>query len=162
MTEYKLFLDLDGVLADFDRGVKDITGKLPSQLFIGTMWSILSKTDGFYNLLPWMSDGRELWETLSGFNPVILTGLPRGSWAEPQKREWCARELGPDVEVIACMTRDKAERAGAATPGGVVPVLVDDRDKTRESWEAMGGVFIHHSNTKRSLAVLREKGILIS
>jgi hypothetical protein len=28
----KLFIDLDGVLADFDRGVERVTGKRPEQL----------------------------------------------------------------------------------------------------------------------------------
>ncbi|MBN2510775.1 MAG: glutathione S-transferase N-terminal domain-containing protein [Spirochaetales bacterium] len=159
MENYKLFVDLDGVLVDFDRGVKEITGKLPRELFIGTMWAILAKTPGFYDRLAWMPDGKELWETVRHLEPVILTGLPRGSWAEPQKRTWCTRELGCDVQVIACMTRDKAERARAVTAEGAVPVLIDDREKTRESWEAMGGVFIHHTDTETTLEHLHRLGL---
>lgn len=33
-----LFLDLDGVLADFDRGVETVTGKRPQDLPLKTMW----------------------------------------------------------------------------------------------------------------------------
>jgi FMN phosphatase YigB (HAD superfamily) len=35
----KLFLDLDGVLADFDRGVHEVTGKRPEELPLKTMWA---------------------------------------------------------------------------------------------------------------------------
>lgn len=35
--------------------------------------------------LEWMSDGQELWNSIVGLQPTILTGLPMGKWAEPQK-----------------------------------------------------------------------------
>lgn len=35
--------------------------------------------------LDWMPDGRELWEGVESLQPTILTGLPMGKWAEPQK-----------------------------------------------------------------------------
>lgn len=35
--------------------------------------------------LEWMSDGRELWNNIVDLQPAILTGLPMGKWAEPQK-----------------------------------------------------------------------------
>lgn len=40
-------------------------------------------------------------------NVTILTGLPRGGWAEKQKREWCERELGQAVHVICCQSKEK-------------------------------------------------------
>jgi hypothetical protein len=35
--------------------------------------------------LPWMPDGRNLWDHIKEFEPVILTGIPRGNWASSQK-----------------------------------------------------------------------------
>lgn len=32
-----------------------------------------------------MPDGRELWGGVESLRPTILTGLPMGNWAEPQK-----------------------------------------------------------------------------
>jgi hypothetical protein len=148
---YKLFLALDGVLANFDAGVRALTGKDPEHLPPYVMWPRLARTDGFYEHLDWMPDGRALWDALKTFEPVILTGLPRGAWAEPQKRAWCARELGADVQVITCMTRDKHREARSVTPEGVTPVLVDDRDRIRSDWESMGGVFVLHRSASRSL-----------
>ncbi|MFP4509023.1 MAG: hypothetical protein ACOC4I_06030 [Spirochaetota bacterium] len=157
---FKLFVDLDGVLADFDRGVQDLTGRPPDQLHPKRMWAAIARADGFYENLRWMEDGKVLWNAVRSNEPTILTGLPMGSWAEPQKRAWCARELGPDIPVITCMSRHKAARAAEHTPENAVMVLVDDREKLRESWEAAGGVFILHTDADSSIAALTEAGVL--
>jgi len=148
---YQLFVDLDGVLVDFESGVERITGKHPSQLAPRTMWPQLARTPGFYERLEWTEDGHLLWDSVKDLDPTILTGLPLGRWAEPQKRAWCARELGPEVPVITCMSRNKAVRAREATSDAETPVLVDDRDWLRESWEEMGGVFVHHTDALSSI-----------
>ncbi|OQX28515.1 MAG: hypothetical protein B0D92_08480 [Spirochaeta sp. LUC14_002_19_P3] len=161
-NNFQLFIDLDGVLADFDAGVKQATGLLPGELPPSRMWPILAKTPGFYDKLPWMSDGRELWEAVRNFSPAILTGLPMGQWAEGQKRSWCARELGFSIPVITGLSRKKAELAYSWLENhGItnkIPVLVDDRLKLQESWESYGGTFIYHLNTQSSLVGLRELG----
>jgi hypothetical protein len=157
-TKRQLFIDLDGVLVDFDRGVLAVCGDLPDAIDPRRMWPAIARTAGFYEKLDWLPDGRLLWEAARPHSPIILTGLPRGSWAEPQKRRWVARELGPEVPVITCLSRDKHLEARAAVDEGVVPVLVDDRLKLKEDWEDMGGIFIHHGSVADSIARLRELG----
>ncbi|QQP90550.1 hypothetical protein IGS68_04705 [Skermanella sp. TT6] len=148
----KLFLDLDGVLADFDRGVEAVTGRRPDQLPLKRMWQALAKAPDFYGTLEMMHDAQVLWEFCKPHGPTILTGLPLGDWAPEQKRRWVAAMLGADVPVITCMTRDKARHAG---PGHV---LVDDRAGTRAPWEAAGGVFILHTGAAGSIADLKRLG----
>jgi len=80
-----------------------------------------------------------------------------GNWAEAQKRSWCSRELGFEVEVITCLSRQKGAR-GRERAGSMVPVLVDDRIKLKESWEEAGGIFIHHTNSRQSIQALKELG----
>jgi len=155
---YKLFLDLDGVLVDFDMGVKLATGRLPGEMPEKIMWPLIARTKDFYDKLPWMADGRSLYSFCLPHNPVILTGLPRGNWAEPQKRSWCQRELGGSTPVITCMSREKGEKAWEVTPEGFIPVLVDDRLKIKESWESLGGVFILHLSAKESIKALQDLG----
>ena len=156
---YVIFCDLDGVLVDFDRGVKELTGKLPAEQSPRAMWPRLAKTPEFYTTLPWMPDGPELWHFIQPYGPVILTGLPLGKWAKPQKLEWCRRELGEHVPVIAGWSKHKpADAASYLQEQGRAdrtPILIDDRDKTREGWEEMGGIFIHHRDARTSIAALR-------
>jgi len=162
VDKYQLFIDLDGVLVDFDAGVKRTIGREPAELHPRTMWPILAKTPGFYDSLGWMKDGRDLWNTLSPFDPVILTGLPLGRWAEPQKRSWCARELGGHIPVVTGMSRDKARLAVEWLEDNdrtdKTPVLVDDRLRLREDWEAAGGVFILHLTAGDTLRELKDLG----
>ena len=119
------------------------------------MWPRLASTPGFYDNLNWLADGRGLWAQAGSLQPTILTGLPLGRWAEPQKRAWCARELGPDVPVLTCMSRDKHARAREAAPAEAVPVLIDDRKSLREKFEAVGGVFIHHTDAESTMAQIQ-------
>jgi hypothetical protein len=147
-----LFLDLDGVLADFDRGVVAVTGKRPEQLPMKEMWRALSRHADFFGTLDFMHDAQELWAFCAPHRPTILTGLPLGSWAPEQKKRWVARMLGAEVPVITCMAREKARYA---SPGAI---LVDDREKARDPWEAAGGCFILHRNAADSIAELARLG----
>lgn len=159
-VEWRLFLDLDGVLADFDRRIEEITGAAPQDLEIGAMWSAAASTEGFFDSLPWMPDGRLLWEATRHLTPTILTGLPRGRWAAPQKRRWCARELGPEVPVVTCMTWEKPQRAQDMLLPGQRALLVDDRARTQAPWEEAGGVFVLHQDAASSIEALRALGVL--
>ncbi|QJE74899.1 hypothetical protein HHL28_13850 [Aerophototrophica crusticola] len=153
MAPHRLFLDLDGVLADFDRGVEMITGRRPDQLPTKVMWAALARAPDFFGTLHLMQDAHDLWEYCKPHRPVILTGLPLGKWAAPQKQRWVANMLGADVEVITCMARDKPRWSG---PGHV---LVDDREKTKPGWEEKGGTFILHRNAAESIAALKGLGL---
>jgi hypothetical protein len=153
----QIYLDCDGVLADFDRGAEQILGLAPGAFEkrhgLGQFWKRLATADGFFENLEPMADAFELYEAVRDRNPIILTGLPRGNWAEPQKRRWAERHF-PGVEVITTSAALKREHCH---PGDV---LVDDRDKYRPLWESAGGVFIHHKTARNSIAELRAKGFL--
>ncbi|MCJ7421879.1 5' nucleotidase, NT5C type [Sphingomicrobium astaxanthinifaciens] len=152
MTRPALFLDCDGVLADFDGGVKALTGLDPQafqeKVGVGGFWKTLARADDFYANLEPLPGALEMVEALAHLSPTILTGLPLGRWAEPQKRAWAARWL-PGVPIITCMARDKWKYAA---PGDV---LVDDREKQRAAWEEKAaGRFILHRSPAQSLEQL--------
>lgn len=145
----ELYLDLDGVLADFDRGVEAVTGKRPDQLTTRQMWRALARHPDFYGTLEMMHDAQVLWEFCAPYDPVILTGLPMGTWAPEQKRRWVANMLGEEVRVITCLSREKHRYSGPDR------ILVDDRESLRTTWEAAGGLFIHHTGAARTIAELK-------
>jgi len=153
----RIYLDCDGVLADFDKGAEKVLGMHPrafeARYNPGLFWKRLAETPDFFANLDPMPDAFELYEAVRDQGPVILTGLPRGTWAEPQKRRWAARWF-PGVEVITTMAALKREHCH---PGDV---LVDDRDKHRHLWEEAGGVFVHHRTARESIEDLRALGYL--
>jgi len=149
--EPRLFLDADGVLADFDLGARRLLGARPKAFIArhgrGAFWKRVAKARNFYGSLPEMPDARRLFDAVKHLQPTILTGLPMGGWAAPQKVEWAAEHF-PGVPIITCMARDKHKHM---RPGDV---LVDDREKHRAAYEAAGVVFIHHKNAEDSLSQL--------
>ena len=73
--QFKLFVDLDGVLVDFDGGVKRIfNGQSPEKIPVGVMWAGIGNQDAFYEDLSWTSDGKELWNAVKDLRPNILMG----------------------------------------------------------------------------------------
>lgn len=149
----RLFLDCDGVLADFDSGVERLLGMSAHQFerkhSKGAFWGRLAKAPDFYARLPLMADARLLYDSVRHLHPTILTGLPLGKWAAPQKLAWVEQHF-PGVPVITCLARDKHRFMDAGD------VLVDDRETHRAAYEAHGVVFIHHKNAAESLRKLAE------
>ena len=151
MAERRLFLDADGVLADFDEGARRLLGMTPRQYEAkhgrGAFWKRLATAKNFYGTLPEMNDARLLFDGVKHLKPTILTGLPLGKWAAPQKMEWAAEHF-PGVPIITCMARDKHKHMHSGD------VLVDDRENHRAAYEAAGVVFVHHRSAEDSLRQL--------
>ena len=147
----RLFLDADGVLADFDEGAKRLLGMSARQFEAKhgrrEFWRRIAKARNFYGSLPEMPDARLLFDAVRHLKPTILTGLPLGNWAAPQKVEWAAEHF-PGVPIVTCMARDKHKHM---KPGDV---LVDDRENHRSTYEAHRVVFVHHKNAEDSLKQL--------
>lgn len=147
----QLYLDCDGVLADFDAGAERLLGMKPKTFAerynLGKMWAKLAQAPNFYGTLPLMPGAVRLFEAVRHLEPVILTGLPRGGWAAPQKVAWAAEHF-PGTRIITCMAVDKREHCAEGD------VLVDDMLKHRALWEGVGGIFIHHRNVDNTLREL--------
>ena len=98
-----LFLDLDGVLADFDAGARMVLGMSPKAFEAKhgrrEFWRRLARAKDFYATLPLMPDAMLLFEAVKHLEPTILTGLPLGNWAAPQKVQWAAEHF-PDTKII--------------------------------------------------------------
>lgn len=148
-TRAQLFLDCDGVLADFDAAFISHFGHAPrdyedrngSEVF----WrDIRHEVTEFYRNLPLMRDARELFDAVRHLRPIILTGCPMGGWAEAQKQAWAAEHF-PGTPMITCMSRDKRLfcRKG--------DILIDDLLRYRDRWEGAGGIFIHHTSARESI-----------
>lgn len=156
----RIYVDLDGVLADFDTAANAVIGedhyKFSWQRGDALLWQRLNAVSDFFLSMPMMPDAEHLWRAVEHRDPAILTALPKTNREEVarQKREWVKKHLGPNVSVITCMTRDKPDYA---TPGAV---LIDDRTVNQPDWEAAGGHFIHHLSAMHSILELRSRGLI--
>ena len=152
----RLYLDCDGVLADFDKAATQLLG-MPPRTYeqrhgVPAFWKELARHPDFYGSLPLMPDAMRLFEAVRHLEPVILTGLPRGKWAAPQKVRWAARHF-PGTRIITVMAVDKRKHAQ------VGDVLVDDQLRHAHLWEEVGGLFIHHREAESTLTQLASLGV---
>jgi len=149
-----IFLDMDGVLADFDRLVFQIFGKTFGHCRTaaeeGQMWGELMKIDRLYFQLELMPFAQELWEQAHSYGAKVevLTAIPRHATApsaEADKRAWIAKHFGEAVSVrIGPYSRDKWRHARRAD------ILIDDRPSNIREWINKGdGIGIFYDDFAR-------------
>jgi len=155
----QLFLDCDGVLADFDSGFQNLTGmqgqefedRFGSKLF----WKRIENSKNFFETLPIMPGALELYDAVKKFRPIILTGCPKGDWAAPLKMRWRDKNF-PGVPMVTCLSKDKVDYCQTGD------ILIDDFLKHSQKWIAGGGIFVHHIDTIDTLQQLRKLGVFES
>lgn len=160
----QLFVDLDGVLADFDGFVlrqfglvntreTRMTTSTGETISDSQFWKIVNKYEGrlFYDMRP-MPYAHKLWRELKKYNPIILTGVPDPTGklanAADDKRQWVREFIDEDVKVVACKSRNKRDYG---KPGDI---LLDDWPKYKHLWEEMGGKFLIHHDVDLSIAAV--------
>ena len=149
-----LWLDMDGVLADFETLATEVLGMGPVAFEAAfgedALWDRIYRREHFFADLALLPDARALWDGVMalGYRPAILTGTPKGLWAEADKIRWARRHF-PETRVQTCLARHKYVYC---VPGAV---LIDDREKYARRWRDAGGVFIVHRSAAESLAQLR-------
>lgn len=150
----QLFLDMDGVLADFDTGYELMLGTRPSKMADNVDWQRVRTFPGFYESLPPMPDMHDLWAYTAHLRPIVLTGVPSSVEEAPEnKRVWVRKHLGTHVEVRCCASSAKRLHA---SPGDI---LIDDWEKYRHLWVAAGGRWITHTDAQSSIRQLKEMGL---
>lgn len=158
----KLYIDLDGVLADFNKSAKRVlrTDNHYHYDFVWgpeTYWARLHERDPhFFANLDQMPDAWDLWDAVQHLKPTILTALPKtgADKVEEQKRKWVRENIGWDVEVITGATKDKPKYC---KPGDI---LIDDRAINMDAWNAKGGTYLLHTTAERTIGALRALGVI--
>lgn len=166
----KIYFDLDGVLADFERGVEEICGLTPPSQNAkhhkpgsdDDMWIGIQAAGHFYDMLELMPGAKELFEAVYekyGDRCEILTGIPKPKRGIPQagddKVSWTRRMLSGKVKVNIVCREDKV--LFSKNPDCI---LIDDMERNIRDWEAAGGTGILHVSAENTMRVLREKGLL--
>jgi len=143
-TSNMIFLDMDGVLADF-KGLmnKRYPETLQYENFsreINIIADECQATLGFYRDLPPMEGAIEAYHTLREKYDVWVLSAP--SWDNPhsysEKREWCTNHLGDSIHKKLILSNNKGIFSGRA--------LIDDR--TKYGADQFTGEHIHFGQEK--------------
>lgn len=146
---YKIYCDMDGVICDlFGELVKleHQTG-VPLATFRGgsggpKVWKVVDQIGTkFWSNMPWTPDGKELWNYIKQFNPIILSSVPYSSpypetpkISEQGKIQWIKRNLGENVKYIIVKTPEDKDKY-VSSEG----ILIDDLQRNIDGWINHGG-----------------------
>jgi hypothetical protein len=153
-SKYTIYCDLDGVLVDFDKGYKELTGKLPKEAGDGPeFWEPIHKAGAaFWIKLKWMSDGKELWNYIEQYKPTLLSAPSQEESSKIGKRVWRKNTL-PDTKMILTPARFKQKYSGENN------ILIDDREDNIQQWKDKGGIGILHTSTENTIKQLKDLGL---
>lgn len=153
-----LYLDLDGVMADFDGAFPSVFGLDHRDLADDTMWMHINGHPTFFRDLPPMAGAIEFFRSVERLKPVILTACPKTNYAHvaAQKRAWVREHLSATCWVLPVM-------GGTNKPlfmHNAGDILVDDYARNCQAWEAAGGVAIQHRGDWHCTNILLDAAFL--
>ena len=160
MKDVKNLVKIKKALASLGRDelvLADMRGKsVTSKPVIDYMYGRVGNDADFWANLPWMPNGRELWEFIAPYEPFILTS-PMQKGSEIGKAFWIDSNLSPAPEKVF-MSSEKYNWAVSET--GEPNVLIDDWSKNIIPWSKKGGIAIQHvnANTAVTIGTLRKMG----
>ncbi len=144
----KCFLDMDGVLADFDRQAGDLKKINDRWAF----WEEVAKHKDFWLEMPLMPKALELFSFLcKHFEVIILSKVPTKACKEYQnqvaqdKEAWIRKYISKDIKVITA--NDKKGPYLTCCED----ILVDDRECNIQNWQEHGGIGILYQNYEQFL-----------
>ena len=152
--DYKIYCDMDGVLVDFEKGYKDLTGVEASyDTNPEEFWEPITRAGAaFWIKLQWMPDGKQLWEYIKSYTPDLLSAPSREESSKIGKFTWVKRNI-PGTKLILRSAERKQE---FATPNSI---LIDDRADNIQRWKDAGGIGIHHTSAADTIQQLKDLGL---
>jgi len=155
----KLYLDLDGVFADFNYAVKELLGKSPGEVDKKILWKTIQEIPHFYLNLRLMDNAKEYFDYIyerSTLPIEILTALPSPSkylkTAAMDKKQWVYENLSENIIVNSVV--NWRMKSGFCRSNEYI--LLDDQEKNIVMWTEAGGIGILHNNFDETIRKLNE------
>ena len=165
-----IYCDMDGVLADFETGFKQISGGQTAPEYEKvhgeqTIWPLIhAQPNGgidWWASLPKMENADELWKFLNQLRLPIKILSSTSSRASNSnagdigKRKWLLTHLSPapSDENIILVDSAGAKKTYAKGPEHI---LIDDYPKNISQWRAAGGTGIHHTSVPDTINQIKK------
>lgn len=149
----RLYLDLDGVMADFDTHHQANFGWVPSHDLTDEQWQAIHDQPSFFLDMPMCEGAHGLFQALWDYRPIILTACPKTNYQHVarQKRQWVKNHLGSAITVLPVIGGHNKPMFMHAKGD----ILIDDYGKNCRAWEAEGGRAIKHVTAAQTLKELK-------
>ena len=159
--KYKIYLDMDGVITDFDKRFTDLAGMGPreyeSSFGKDKFWDFIDSKEkgggvGFWVGMPWMSGGPELYNRISQHNHALLSSPSRSESSRIGKHQW-KKKYTPSSKLILALARNKQNYADGDS------ILIDDRESNIQQWREAGGIGILYKSADQVNKELDKLGL---
>mgnify|MGYP003631153276 FL=1 len=158
---YKIYVDMDGVVADFDKRFTDLAGMSPSEFESkngkNAFWDFIDVKHklAFWVGIPPMSDAQSLMDYVSKHDYEMLTApsikkeslMGKGLWI----RNWANKGLFPSKPKVNYKPAKNKHHFAAPNH-----ILIDDKQSTIDSWNAAGGIGILHTSAGNTINQLKK------
>ena len=165
VMDYKIYVDMDGVVADFEQRFRDLSGMGPREFEEkygkDAFWDFIDEGENklkFWVGIPQMSDAKQLIDFVSKYDYEMLTApsikkqslLGKGLWMINQTKNG----LFPSKPKVNY--KSAKNKKDFAAPNHI---LIDDREDTINSWNAAGGIGILHTSAANTISQLKKLGL---
>jgi 5'(3')-deoxyribonucleotidase len=152
--DYIVYCDLDGVLVDLERGVREKLNIEQPLGRLGIMKGLAQiKKNGddlveFFGSLPWTADGERLWNFIKKYDATILTGGGNVNDIMRGKDLWVAKNLNLSPDKVIHETNKKLHAQKNT-------ILIDDYETNVREFNNAGGIGIQHVNANNTINTLK-------
>jgi hypothetical protein len=165
-SEYKVYLDMDGVIADFDQRFRDLSGMAPKEFENKygkkAFWNLIDEEHKikFWVGIPTMPGAADLVNAVKDHNYELLTSPSAKKQSYLGKILWVRNHIGSVFPSKPRINFKKAKEKHLVKPQlAKTDILIDDREDTIGRWNAAGGTGIVYKNISQVLNDLGKLGL---
>lgn len=168
----EIYLDMDGVLVDWQKGADDALRKAGKPEWdnpywkqtygeSATMkrWEILNAVSGFWENLEVLGEGAKLWKFVKQYKPNILSACSSETKnCKSGKLKWINKHLGTKNLNNIHLVRRQDKKNYAVNSNNKPTILIDDYLKNCQEFKNAGGIAIQMITANDVIAKLKRLG----
>ena len=164
--EYYIYLDMDGVVADFDKRFEELSGMLPQSYVdkngLKAFWDLIDEKHkvAFWRGIELMPGAEQLVRYVEQHPFEMLTAPSIKKQSVIGKSLWVKDKVGTLYSSKPKVTYRSAKQKHTVKPNLTkFDILIDDKGSTIDSWNAAGGTAILYQNAGQVINDLKKLGL---
>ncbi len=164
--KYYIYLDMDGVVADFDKRFNDLSGMMPQDYVnkngLNDFWDFIDEKHkvAFWRGIELMPDAQKLVKYVEQHPFEMLTAPSIKKQSVIGKGLWVKDKVGTLYSTKPKVTYRSAKQKHTVKPKLTkFDILIDDKGSTIDRWDAAGGTAILYQNANQVINDLKKLGL---
>ena len=164
--QYYIYLDMDGVVADFDKRFNDLSGMMPQDYVnkngLNAFWDLIDEKHkvAFWRGIELMPDAQKLVKFVEQYPFEMLTAPSIKKQSIIGKGLWVKDKIGTLYSTKPKVTYRSAKQKHTVKPNLTkFDILIDDKGSTIDNWNAAGGTAILYQNADQVINDLKKLGL---